>query len=473
MQIEITLPELGEGVDSGDILNVLVSVGDEIEKDQSILELETGKATVDVPAPAAGKITELKVDSGDKVSVGQVVAMLERKEGTQALERGSQPGDENGEPVDPDDEPDSGDKELAETVAETPKKQKGEERTSASSSRRMPTARYPRVARGDAPEPRRPATDLTTVKPLPAAPHVRKFARDLGLDLAQVHGTGPAGRISLDDVKAYSRALSQGKVDDPSGGRRGGAPMLSGLPETPPLPDFSKWGEIDREKMSAVRRTTAKHIHNAWVQIPAVTQNDKADITELEQFRGRYAKRVEQAGGKLTTTAVIIKVVADLLRHHFPQFNASVDAENEELIFKHYVNVGVAVDTPRGLLVPVIRNAAEKTLTEISVELGDASKRARDGKIKPQDLEGGTFSVTNIGGIGGTFFTPIINWPEVAILGVARAVTEPVWTGEEFEARQMVPFSLTYDHRIIDGADCARFLRRLCETLENPLLMVL
>jgi pyruvate dehydrogenase E2 component (dihydrolipoamide acetyltransferase) len=301
-------------------------------------------------------------------------------------------------------------------------------------------------------------SDLT---PVPAAPFVRRMARELGVDIRKVQGSGPGGRISEDDVKAYVRTR-------PS---RGGA-------EPAPAPDFTKWGEVERKPMSNVRRKTAEHLTAAWAA-PHVTQHDKADITELEALRKKHSPRAEAAGGKLTITAIVVKVVAEGMRR-YPQFNASIDLENDEIIYRKYINVGIAVDTDRGLLVPVVRDADRKTIIELSAEVAEAAKKARDRKLAPNDMAGGGMSITNLGGIGGTSFTPIINAPEVAILGLSRSEIQPVWrpAGAEngagsFEPRLMLPLSLSYDHRVIDGADAARFLRWVCEALEQPLLLVL
>src|SRR5690606_27191817 len=282
---------------------------------------------------------------------------------------------------------------------------------------------------------------------VPAAPSTRRYARELGVDITEVEGSGPGGRISQDDVKAHARALIQ------SGGGRVGAV---------PLPDFSQWGEVEVQPMRNIRRITAERLSAAWATVPHVTQFDKADITELEKLRQKYAKKVEQAGGKLTITAIALKVVAAALKA-FPQFNSAVDMKNQAIVLKKYVNVGIAVDTDRGLLVPVVRDVDRKNIVELSVELQQIAEKARAGKLQPGEVQGGGFSISNLGGIGGTYFTPIINAPEVAILGMSRAVMEPVWIDGRVEARLMMPLSLSYDHRVIDGADGIRFLRWVCE----------
>jgi pyruvate dehydrogenase E2 component (dihydrolipoamide acetyltransferase) len=296
-------------------------------------------------------------------------------------------------------------------------------------------------------------------EPVAAAPSVRRFARELGLDLAQVTGTGPGGRIGQEDVKEHAKSLM-------TRGGGAGAPRPAAA-----LPDFSKWGEIEVKPMSGIRRKTAEHLSIAW-QAPHVTQHDKADVTALEEFRRTYGPRVEKAGGKLTVTAILIRLCAMAI-DRFPQFASSVDMGRESIVYKKYRHIGVAVDTANGLLVPVVRDATRKTMTEIAVELAALSQKARDRKLTLDEMAGSVFSITNLGGIGGTSFTPILNQPEVAILGVSRTATEPVWRDGQFVPRQMLPLSLSYDHRVIDGADAVRFLRYVAEALEQPLTMLL
>ncbi len=286
------------------------------------------------------------------------------------------------------------------------------------------------------------------------------MARELGVDINQVAGTGDGGRISVDDVKAHAKRLVT------SAFRSGGAVAAE------PLPDFSRWGEVERQPMRAVRRKTAEHLSAAWATIPHVTQFDIADITSLEELRKKYAKQAEAAGGNLTVTAIAVKIVAAALRK-FPQFNASVDMNASEIVLKKFVNVGIAVDTDRGLLVPVIRNADQMNIVQISVELAQLSEKARTRKIALDEMQGGTFSISNLGGIGGTYFTPIINSPEAAILGISRASMQPKFDNGAFAPRLMLPLSLSYDHRIIDGADGIRFLRWVAEALEQPFLLAL
>jgi pyruvate dehydrogenase E2 component (dihydrolipoamide acetyltransferase) len=312
------------------------------------------------------------------------------------------------------------------------------------------------ISRGSRPSPESPAEP--ELPPAPAAPSVRRMARELGIDINDVPGTGSGGRISAEDVKTHVNRLVGAA-----------APGASG-PEA--LPDFSRWGEIERLPMRGVRRKTAQHLTAAWTTIPHVTQHDLADVTSLEELRKRYAKQVEAAGGNLTVTAIAVKVVAAALKA-FPQFNVSVDMAAEEIIQKKYVHIGVAVDTDRGLLVPVIRDADTKNIVQLAVELSQLSEKARNRKLSLEEMQGGSFSISNLGGIGGTAFTPIVNTPEVGVLGISRARTEAVYQGTQFVPRLMLPLSLSYDHRVVDGADGIRFLRWIVEALEQPFLLSL
>jgi pyruvate dehydrogenase E2 component (dihydrolipoamide acetyltransferase) len=313
--------------------------------------------------------------------------------------------------------------------------------------------------------------------PAPASPGVRRLAREIGVDVHEVAGTGPGGRITQEDVKEHARRILA------SVGSTIAAAAVSPARTARPLPDFQKWGTVDRQPWSNIRRATSEHLSHAWTTIPHVTQFDKADFTAMEELRKKYKDQVAAAGGSLTVTAILVKVLAAAVQK-FPQFNASVDTERGEIVYKKYVNVGVAVDTDRGLLVPVIRGADTKNITRLAVELNDFAARARDRKLTPDDMSGGGITISNLGGIGGTHFTPIVNWPEVAILGVSRGVIEPVWRpapgGREagapagsFEPRLMLPLSLSYDHRVIDGADAMRFLRWVVEAIEHPFLLSL
>ncbi|MGH7451592.1 MAG: 2-oxo acid dehydrogenase subunit E2, partial [bacterium] len=296
-----------------------------------------------------------------------------------------------------------------------------------------------------------------------AAPSTRRFAREIGIDINTVPGSGPGGRISIEDVKAFARQVNQQKA----------APRVGfAVIEPESLPDFTKWGEVERKPMSKIRQATARHLSFAWATIPHVTQFDKADITELEKLRKQYGKKVEASGGKLTVTAILLKIISAALKV-FPQFNASIDMAKHEIVYKKYYHIGVAVDTEHGLLVPVIRNVDRKNIIALSVELTQVAEKARNRKLSLDDMQGGNFSISNLGGIGGTGFTPVVNAPEVAILGISRGQMEPIYLNGNFEPRLMLPLSLSYDHRLIDGADAARFLRWVAEAIEQPFRIVL
>lgn len=423
--LEMRVPKLGDNVGAAEITQLLVAVGDVLDKDQAVMELESDKAAVEIPAPAAGKVLSLAVKAGDKVQEGDLVLVLE----SSAAAPAAPPA-----PATPSTA-------ISAPVPATPRSLSGVE--------------------GSPPEVLEPLPGSA----LPAAPSVRLFARELGVDLRKVTGSGIRGRISKEDIKAWVKGTLQAGPVAVSAGQ---ALSLA----TPDLPDFSQWGATHTEKLSPVRRATAAQMHRAWSQIPHVTQFDQADITEVEVFRKARAKQVEAAGGKLTVTAILLKICALGLKR-FPKFNASLDLKNEQLIYKDYIHIGVAVDTPRGLLVPVLRNVDSKGVTSLSVELGEVAKKARDRKLGLEDLQGGGFSISNLGGLGTTYFTPIVNWPEVAILGVGRAQTQPVWRDGQFVPRQIMPLSLSYDHRVIDGADAARFLRFVAEALETPLMLLM
>jgi pyruvate dehydrogenase E2 component (dihydrolipoamide acetyltransferase) len=450
--MDFKIPNLGENVEKGDVVRVLVNVGDVIKAEQTVLELETDKATIEVPSDVAGTVTAVHVKAGDKAKPGQVVLTVDAAGagGAKAAAAPAAQPDKPAKPAQPD-QPAKPDQ------PEQPAQPAASEKVVDIASAR------PAAAPGPPKQTVAASTGLDLATPVPAAPSVRRYARELGVDITGVEGTGPGGRIGNPDVKQFVRGAMLGGSTRPSGSLATG-----GMP----LPDFTKWGEVETKPMSNIRRKTAEHLSAAWASIPHVTQNDKADITSLEAFRKSYGKKVEQAGGKLTVTAILIKVIA-LAIDRFPQFASSVDMKNESLVFKKYRHIGIAVDTPNGLLVPVIRDVDKKTITEIAVELGVVSGKARDKKLSLDDMSGGVFSISNLGGIGGNSFTPIVNAPEVAILGVSRGGLEPVWQGTGFVPREMLPLSLSYDHRVIDGADAARFLRFVCETIEQPLSLYL
>lgn len=450
MAVEFKLPELGENIESGDVVSVLVKEGDTISADQSVLELETDKATVEVPSNVGGKVTKVHVAEGDQVRVGQTVLSLE------AAEQAQETPAEEPEPESP--EPEAA-RAAPEAAAAEPEPEEAPEPTGPVKEP-LKVARPPARGRGeivDFRERRAGASGAGAV--VPASPAVRRFAREIGINVAEVRGSGAGGRISVEDVKAFSKALRA-------------RPSSTAAAPVPELPDFSAFGAVRREPFSNVRRTTARRLAAAWANVAHVTNHDRADVTQLEERRKNYAARVEAEGGKLTVTAILLKTVAAALRV-FPKFNASLDVGSEEIVFKEYCNIGVAVDTPRGLLVPVVRDVDTKNILQLAVELKQAAERAREGKIPPEELQGGCFTITNLGGIGGTYFTPIVNFPEVAILGVSRTNMVPVYTNGQFQPRRMLPLSLSYDHRLIDGADAARFLRWVVEALEDPFFALL
>jgi len=425
--VEFKVPDLGENIESADVINVLVKKGDTISKDQGVIEIETDKATIEVPSSVEGKIIEVKVKTGDKVKVGDVLIKVES---TSVAPTEEMKSDEMKEKKEESAKEDTSEQIFKDHDGEVEEMKPGER------------DHQPAILRGSA----------------PAAPSVRRIARELGVDINKVPGSGEGGRISMDDVKTYVKKRMQGK-DDSVG--------LGIKKET--LPDFSKYGKVERIGMSKIREKTATHLSYAWAVTPHVTQFDKADITQFEKSRKELNIQVEKEGGKLTVTAILIKIIAEGLEK-FPQFNTSIDMDKKKVIYKKYFNIGVAVDTDYGLLVPVIKNADKKNLVEISVELGQLAQKSRDKKLSLEEMRGGCFTITNLGGIGGTYFTPIVNTPEVAILGISRGNFEPVYNKERsFEPRLMLPLSLSYDHRIIDGADAIRFLRWVCEALEEPL----
>ena len=440
MAIDFALPELGENIETGDVVRVLVAVGDTIAADQPVVELETDKATIEVPSPAAGSVSRVAVKEGDTVAVGQLILVI----------------------IEPDAESETGAGAGVEEQPDTP---------------RPPTVEAPMAAASpvDAPSqaPAGPQAATETSAPAPdaprppaysggrtvlAAPSVRRLAREFGVEIGEVPGSGARGRVVADDIKAYAkRALQQV--------RQGRVPATE-----PELPDFSKWGTVKRTRMRSVRRATARHMSTAWRTVPHVTQHDRADLTRFESTRKQL--KTESPDIPLTVTAFTVKVLAAALKE-FPEFNASVDVANDEVVYKQYINIGVAVDTDRGLLVPVVKHADEKTLVQVSEEIAALAEKARSKSATLDDLQGGTFTLTNLGGLGGTSFTPIINYPEVAILGLSRSSYEPVLVDQAFEPRLMMPLSLSYDHRLIDGADAVRFLRWVAVRLEQPLRLSL
>jgi pyruvate dehydrogenase E2 component (dihydrolipoamide acetyltransferase) len=448
---EFKIPELGENVASGDVTRVLVNVGDTIARDQPVVELETDKATIEVPSSVAGVVKEIKVKKGDKVKVGAVVLTVDAPSEGAAAEASTP------EPAAPPPAPEPPQPAAAAPAPAAPAPATGPTRVVPMPVRAAPEGAAPPAVHAKAEGERGPAA--------PASPAVRRLAREIGVDINAVQGSGAGGRITQEDVKEHARRILS------SIGSAGAAGAVA-TRAARPLPDFQKWGEIERQPWSNIRRTTAEHLSYAWATIPHVTQFDKADVGAMEELRKQFRERVAEAGGNLTVTAMLVRVLATAVRK-FPQFNASIDTERGDIVYKKYVNVGVAVDTDRGLLVPVIRDADTKNIMEIAVELQRLAERARDKKLSIDEMTGGGITISNLGGIGGTYFTPIVNWPEVAILGVSRGKTEPAWKEGRWEPRQMLPLSLSYDHRVIDGADAMRFLRWVVEAIEQPFLLSL
>ncbi|MFM0550670.1 dihydrolipoyllysine-residue acetyltransferase [Paraburkholderia sediminicola] len=415
---EVKVPDIGDYKDIP-VIEVAVKVGDRVEKEQSLVTLESDKATMDVPSSAAGIVKELKVKVGDTVSEGSVIVVVEAEGGAAA-------------------------------PAPAPKQEV--EKPSDAPAVPSPAPAAPSAL---AQAPVIPAGEGGARHASHASPSVRKFARELGVDVTQVQGTGPKGRITQADVTAFIKGVMTGQRAAPAGAA---APAAAGGGELNLLPwpkvDFTKFGPVDPKPLSRIKKISGANLHRNWVMIPHVTNNDEADITELEALRVQLNKENEKSGVKITMLAFVIKAVVSALKQ-FPTFNASLDGDN--LVFKQYFHIGFAADTPNGLVVPVIRDADKKGLIDIAKEMAELSKAARDGKLKPDQMQGGCFSISSLGGIGGTNFTPIINAPEVAILGLSRGAMKPVWDGKQFVPRLILPLSLSYDHRVIDGAAAARF----------------
>jgi pyruvate dehydrogenase E2 component (dihydrolipoamide acetyltransferase) len=429
MAKEIFVPDIGDfsGVE---VIEVLVKVGDTINAEDSLITVESEKAAMEIPAPEAGVIKELKIKVGDTVSEGTLLLILEP----------AAAGAEKAAPV-------------AEVAIEPAKKE--------SKSVKAPPA--PQPAATPSPQRQSPTAQIDEVSfsRAYASPAIRKFARELGVDLGKVDGSGRKGRITKEDVQGFvKRALSQ----PTAGGGLGVAPM--------PEIDFSQWGEVESKPLSKINKLTGQFLHRNWVTIPHVTQFDEADITDMEAFRKDMAAEYKEQGIRITPLVFMMKAVVSALKK-FPRFNSSLDATGENLIMKNYYNIGIAMDTPDGLVVPVIRDVDRKSLVDLASELGEVSVKARDKKLKPSDMQGGCFTISSLGGIGGTMFTPIVNAPEVAILGVSRSKMQPVWNDSAFEPRLMLPLSLSYDHRVIDGADGARFTSFLSRVLSDTRRLLL
>ena len=458
MKKEVKIPDIAENVESGLVAGILVSEGDKVDEDQPLVEIETDKAATDIPSPYKGTVSEIKIKEGDEVKVNQVIMIIDTPEGQEEEGKGGEKeksageaGEEKGE-----EEEKAAEERKEEKTAEGREEEKAaeeREEKKTAGERGEKAKKEPEEEseekQEEEEEGKRQASDI------PASPSVRRLAREMKVDITKVKGTGPGGRLTADDIKE-----AEGKEEEEPAEKEG------------KRPDFSKYGAVEEEKMSNTRKTTAENVSQGWRTIPHVTQFDEADMTKLNKFMEGIKEKISKEGAKLTVTAVLLKITTLALRK-FPRFNASLDMEAGKIIYKHYLNIGVAVDTSRGLLVPVIKDADKKSLAAISVELGELAQKVRDKKVSLEELQGGTFTISNLGGIGGTGFTPIVYPPQVAILGVSKAAYKKIYINGKFKKRLVIPLSLSYDHRIIDGADGARFLRWICDVIEDPYAVIL
>lgn len=420
---EVRVPDVG-GAEAVEVIEISVASGDQIVKDEALLVLESDKASMDIPSPYTGVVSDLKVKVGDKLSEGDLIALIQSEKS------------------------DSDAKDAGSDVS-----------SGASSAKKGASAQAERVNQAEAkasPQPHQPVPIKSGEDSVHAGPAVRKLARELGVELDRVSATGPKGRIQKDDLNAYIKTQVQAAQSG----------QVAGVVNSPELPDFTKFGEIETRKMDKLQVLTARNMQSSWSNVPHVTQFDEADISELEQFRKSKKSDAEQKGLKLTPLPFLIKASAHALRD-LPQFNVSIDLANQQIVQKHYYHIGVAVDTNYGLVVPVIKDVLSKDLWEISAELGDLAEKAKARKLSPADMQGACFTISSLGGIGGTAFTPIVNQPEVAILGVSKAQMKPVYFGEKFAPRLMLPLSLSYDHRAVNGADAARFTTQIAKYLSD------
>jgi pyruvate dehydrogenase E2 component (dihydrolipoamide acetyltransferase) len=442
-QVEVKVPDIGDFKEV-EVIELLVKPGDTVQAEQSLITVESDKASMEIPSSASGVVKELKVKLGDKVAEGSLVLLLEVSEAASAPAPAATAASAS-VPAAP----------ATSTSAAAPAAASS---TVAPAASAVPVTAVPATTTSAIVT---AATESNGQKPH-ASPSVRKFARELGIDLSRVSGSGAKGRILIEDVQGFVKGIMAGGAAAPAAS--GGGAALGLLPW--PSLDFSKFGETSLEPLSRIKKISGPNLHRNWVMIPHVTQFDQADITELEEFRKSANESLAKSGVKLTMLAFVIKASVAALKK-FPAFNASLDAGGENLILKHFYNIGFAADTPNGLVVPVIKNADQKGLSQIAKEMGELSAQAREGKLKPADMQGATFTISSLGGIGGTSFTPIINAPEVAILGLSKSEIKPVWDGKAFTPRLMLPMSLSYDHRVIDGALGARFTVYLGDVLAD------
>jgi pyruvate dehydrogenase E2 component (dihydrolipoamide acetyltransferase) len=523
MPNEVKLPELGENLTQGDVLEVKIAPGDQVAQGQTLVEIEAEKSTVEVPSPVAGRVSKVLVKKGDTVGVGQTFCLIESEDGerdrtapvrqapsattepepkaaarqAEVAEPAESAGDTAEEPgvtpmpagapagedgrhekavKSPSGSPDAGGKQKETPPRPSPPEEEETEEVAeaerseapdSGASKTSPRAPAAKASPSSAPvEEAAPAKAAPPEQVVAGGPATRRLARELGVELNQLTGTAAGGRVTQEDVKSYVRNLISRTSQR--------APGLT----APPLPDFERWGPVERRPLDSIRRKTAEQMSLAWSLVPHVTQHDQADITDLEAFRRQpippapFPSREGGEGVRLTVTAFALKAAAVALKQ-YPQFNASLDAAAGQLVLKKYFHIGVAVDTEHGLLVPVLRDVDKKGVLELAKELADLAEKARQKKLQVDDMKGGTFTITNVGGIGGTGFSPIVNYPEVAILGMSRSRMQPVIRGGQVTPRLLLPLSLSYDHRVIDGAAAARFTRRIAELLESPLLMLL
>lgn len=470
MATEFKLPELGENINEAQVVSVMVSQGETVDAEQDVIEVETDKAVMPVPVTAAGKVTQVMVSEGDTLKVGDTILTLEagdngktepsdsakKAQAASASESESQAPPEAEAASDAEADPPQAAREAPTAPAGPAPEDQAEK---AEAQKKPDEASTPEPEHVDADVPSEAPSTAAPADRMPvfAAPSVRRFARDIGVDITQVKGTGPGGRISEDDIKRFARA-----------GGSGAAAPVTGGGIAPPLPDFSQQGPVDRQAMSMIAKKTAQHMATCWATIPHVTLHEDVDVTDLEHFRQASKKMVEREGAKLTVTAMLVKLTVAALKQ-FPILNCSYDHRKQELIYKQYYHIGVAADTPRGLVVPVIRDADTKSLVQISRELGEMAAKAREGKLALEDMQGGTFTITNLGGIGCGHFTPIVNYPEVGILGIGSARQRMVEVEGEQRNRLIMPTSISFDHRVVNGADGARFLQWVKNAIEMPL----
>ena len=443
--IEVKVPDIGDFKDVA-VIEVLVKPGDTVKVEQSLITVESDKASMEIPSSHAGVVKELKAKLGDKMNIGDLVLVLEADSAGAAA-----PAAPAAAPAAPSASVPAA---PAPVPSAAPAPAPAAAAAAAAGERVSPTAALP---------PHQPGAPGGALPH--ASPSVRKFARELGVPLEEVKGSGPKGRITQEDVQAFTKAVMRGEAFTQAAGGKapaGGGEALGLLPW--PKVDFTKFGPVERKDLSRIKKISGANLHRNWVMIPHVTNHDDADITDLEAFRVQLNKEHEKSGVKVTMLAFLIKASVAALKK-FPEFNSSLDGE--QLVFKQYYHVGFAADTPNGLVVPVIKDADKKGILQISQEMSELAKKARDGKLAPADMQGATFTISSLGGIGGRYFTPIINAPEVAILGVCRSQTEPVWDGQQFQPRLMLPLSLSWDHRVIDGAAAARFNAFLGQVLAD------